>query len=533
MIKITVDNNKGFEWTHNDNIFFKGYFYDTNNKLFQGIEVIEYFRSIKTKQEFIKKVKAINGSFLIILKINDIALVAVDRIRSIPIFIYQSGTNIHISDDIRIFRSQYNDIDSDALAIEQIRLSGYTLGNRTGLKNVKQLCSGEYCIVNGNEINIRKYYVHWHGNYLKLNSEQIKERLNIISDNVFSRLINSADGRQIVVPLSGGYDSRYIVCWLKKLGYENVCCFTYGNRNNIEARVSKRVAETLGYKWYCVDYSMYTWRNVFGDEWNGFFKYAGQLSQLPHEQDLYAVKYLVDAGIIEKNAIVVPGYCGDVLGGSFLYPPNKVVDYTIKDLLNKIKKRHFCYSYNWEDGIVQSILDSFCLNKINCLDEYNNIHEEWLAENRWSKYIVNAVRGYEYQGLTWRLPFWDNELVEFWYRIPNEIRQSGIYDSFLLDGIFKKYQIDIKKPNKGHALRYCITKTIKKLLEFTIGANTLKFILGKFYEKKNKDPFHYLYLQEILERDVLIREYTFNENTINSLIALYYLLRVENIPIEY
>ena len=529
MLKISVSNNKGFEWVHNDNIYFKGYFYDLKDNLLQGTEALEYFSQINSVEDFEKGVRNINGSFVVIMELANTVLAAVDRIRSIQIFIYKAHGVVNISDDIYQLCSLYNLKNYDNLGMEQMRLSGYTLGNRTGIESIKQLCAGEYCIIESGDAIIKKYYVHLHGNYDDINEQEIKEHLNTISDNVFSRLVKSVNGRQIVVPLSGGYDSRYIVCWLKKIGYENVCCFTYGNKNNIEAQVSKKVAETLGYEWHCVEYSYDTWKDVFTPKWEEFFKYAGQLSQVPHHQDIYAVKYLVDNGIIEKNAVVVPGYCGDVLGGSFLYPPNKVVDYTIKDLLNKIKKRHFCYSYNWEDGIVQSILDSFYLNKINCLDEYNNTHEEWLAENRWSKYIVNAVRGYEYQGLTWRLPFWDNELVEFWYKIPNEIRQRKLYDDFLLDGIFEQYGVSMRKPQERGSIANAIVKICKKALISVLGYRVLKLFRKKIYDLKNEDAFYFLCIPELLEKDNLINAQDYNGEKINSLVALYYLLRVEKI----
>jgi asparagine synthase (glutamine-hydrolysing) len=58
-----------------------------------------------------------------------------------------------------------------------------------------------------------------------------------------------------VVPLSGGLDSRIIVAMLKRLGVEDVICFTYGKKGNREAEISRQVAEALGYRWYFVEYT--------------------------------------------------------------------------------------------------------------------------------------------------------------------------------------------------------------------------------------------------------------------------------------
>ena len=529
MVKISVSNNKGFEWVHNDTIYFKGYFYDLKDNLLQGTEALEYFSQINSVQDFEKRVRNINGSFVVIMKLANTVLAAVDRIRSIPIFIYRAHGIVHISDDIYQLCSLYSLIKYDNLGIEQMRLSGYTIGNRTGIESIKQLCAGEYCIIESSDAIIKKYYVHLHGNYVDINEQEIKEHLNTISDNVFSRLVKSVNGRQIIVPLSGGYDSRYIVCWLKKIGYENVCCFTYGNKNNIEAQVSKKVAETLGYEWHCVEYSYDTWKDVFTPKWEEFFKYAGQLSQVPHHQDIYAVKYLVDNGIIEKNAVVVPGYCGDGLGGSFLYKEDQVQSCTFEDLLNKILERQFSYSYNWKSDLKKSIIDSLYSSRMDSLDDYNNIHEEWATINKWSKFVVNAVRGYEYQGLTWRLPFWDNELVEFWYKIPNEIRQRKLYDEFLLEGIFEQYGVSMRKPQERGSIANAIVKTCKKTLMSVLGYRVLKLLRKKVYDLKNEDAFYFMCIPELLEKDNLINAQDYNGEKTNSLVALYYLLRVEKI----
>jgi hypothetical protein len=48
--------------------------------------------------------------------------------------------------------------------------------------------------------------------------------------------------------------------------------------------------------------------------------------------------------------------------------------------------------------------------------------ELWDWQERQAKYIVNAVRLYEYWGYDWWLPLWDSEFVEFWHHVPLRLR---------------------------------------------------------------------------------------------------------------
>src|SRR5690606_32958713 len=126
----------------------------------------------------------------------------------------------------------------------------------------------------------------------------------------FQKLINHANGRQIVVPLSGGYDSRLIVSILKELGYSNVICFSYGIKGNLEAEYSKKIAESLGYKWIFVEYTDNKWK----ENWNTdlskeYVEFASNKTSLPHVQDWIAVLELKANNLVNSNAIFVPGHC--------------------------------------------------------------------------------------------------------------------------------------------------------------------------------------------------------------------------------
>lgn len=43
-------------------------------------------------------------------------------------------------------------------------------------------------------------------------------------------------------------------------------------------------------------------------------------------------------------------------------------------------------------------------------------------QERQSKFIANSVKCYEYFGFEWRIPLWDNEIADYWMRVPARCR---------------------------------------------------------------------------------------------------------------
>lgn len=93
-----------------------------------------------------------------------------------------------------------------------------------------------------------------------LNEVQWADKLLEVLLQATKRLVAYAQGRPIVIPLSGGWDSRTIALALKKVGYEPLIAFSYGKPKNAEAEVSRDVASQLGIPWLFAEYSLSTWR---------------------------------------------------------------------------------------------------------------------------------------------------------------------------------------------------------------------------------------------------------------------------------
>ena len=531
MLELILTNNRAFPWQRAGNVWAKGYVFAPDGRQFADADLPEYFAGIETEWDFVRRVREANGSFCVIVKTAAGYQVAVDRLRSMLMFVAEHNGEILIGDDANVLREklQIDQSDLDELKVEELRQSGYTVGSHTIYKSIAQLQGGEYAVVMDKDFSIRYYYEHTHGNFMEVSKDEAFRRLDGISERMFRRLVDSVGGRQIVVPLSGGYDSRYIVAWLKKLRYENVYCFTYGRSDSFEVQISQQVAEKLDYKWHFVEYTDETWQSIFTDEWREFYGYSGQLSQLPHVQDIYAIKTLLEQGIIHKDSVVVPGYCGDVLGGSFLVDDELTVDISKRGLAKSIRASHFNFMKKSDltEAVITDIQNSIS-DSVATLDSFNGAMEKWLTTHRWSKFIVNALRGYDYFGLEWRMPLWDNELMEFWYRVPNEHRGKNTwYDEYLLNGIFKEYGIDFIKKNAviGNNEVFSVLRKIKNSMKKVLPIPMVD-ALQRFVFKKENDFNHFSSIITKLktgEPQLIGVEEMVDSQNVNAILVLRYL----------
>lgn len=472
-MRIILTNNSGFKWFIRNEIHVKGSFFTEDNHYYEGKKLLEYFEGIVNEVDFRNRILHANGNFAVVVRVGNTIYAAVDRLRSIPLFCSMERGGV-LSDRVDQIQNGINESLIDDAARAQFECCGYVIGDRTTIKNVWQIQAGEYCIIeiSSGTPRIERYFLHEHKEFIEESEEFFFDRLTTVSQNVFHRLIQSASDRTLVVPLSGGYDSRYIVVMLKQLGYENVLCYTYGKKGSAEVKISRRVANKLGYKWQYIPYSREAWLSVVGTAIPNFFRYAFNWESLPCIQEFYALYCLKKQKLVNSNTIVVPGYCGDLLGGSYLLndkefqknqlSSNGLVEYISKKHFNSLSKQNNSYLPQMKQQI-QHELSYY--RDIESKETLVSANEAWFTRNKVAKYVVNAVRLYEYFGYEWRLPLWDNELIEFWYRIPIKYRvNKQLYDSFLFQRLFKPYLVDMENPvNKTQHVPFW-RKTIKQIL---------------------------------------------------------------------
>jgi asparagine synthase (glutamine-hydrolysing) len=377
------------------------------------------------------------GGFFSLVRCQGTRVVAaVDRVRSFPLFYGENAGAVFLGDDAEWIRQQLRDHAMDPVARDEFRLTGYVTGGDTLYPRVKQLQAGELLIVDlandDSALRAHRYFRYSHAEPDAWDEEKLRDGFDAAATTAIRRLIEYACGRQIVIPLSGGYDSRLIATLLCRLGYRNVLAFTYGIPGNKEAAYSRQVAHSLGVPWHFVEYGNRQWRDAWNtEERRQYQRWASGWCSLPHIQDWAAVRMLRDTGLIEPDCVFAPGHtCCRRHIGVVDIPGSAGPDtpFGIDVLVERILRNHYARSTGrfgpraefgkWKDRIVNRLE----CDRVASPVELASAHEKWEWQERQTKFIGNAVRVYEFFDCRWWLPLWDTDFMRYWQGMPLALR---------------------------------------------------------------------------------------------------------------
>ena len=219
---------------------FNGYFW-YQDKLYKDLPK-DFFPQEYNPEIYSSILKELNGCFRIVVHSDNYIFAAVDRIRSLPLFFCQKGKELFISTDAFELKKHLINPEFDPLTFTEFLLTTHTCHNDTLYPEIKQLEAGQYLIWHKSEarLELRDYYIYQH---LFEPIENPIEAMDEMHQHIIQRLIDSAHNRTLVIPLSGGYDSRNIAYMLKRADYKNVICFTYGKPYDGDCSTSRKVAK--------------------------------------------------------------------------------------------------------------------------------------------------------------------------------------------------------------------------------------------------------------------------------------------------
>jgi asparagine synthase (glutamine-hydrolysing) len=386
-------------------------------------------------EDLVATLKRLNGFYAWVTEGSGVLMAGVDHVRSYPLFYGQKNGLLLLSDDADWVRQRVGDTEMDEVAREEFQLTGYVTGQETLFPNVKQLQAGECLIAmetpQGLYLQTFRYYLFEHIEPEHYDEATLREELDVLAMQSIQRLLDFAGGRQIVVPLSGGFDSRLIVALLKRAGHTNVLTFTYGVKGNRESAYSQRVAEALGFRWHFEEYTQELWRNAWqsDDRWE-YQQWSSGWSSLPHIQDWLAVRLMKQCGMLPTDCVFAPGHSGDFVAGSHI-PQDAFTkpSFRTRDVYRKILNEHYLLapmktSKKQESFWTRRIETRLQRKDVSSASEYADAVECWDWQERQAKFICNSVRVYESFGYGWWMPLWDARFMQFWEKIPLILRRQ-------------------------------------------------------------------------------------------------------------
>lgn len=448
-----------FQWSQHENIHFIGYCFNQSGQLFQKAE--DWAKSSMAQQ-----IEESLGSFAAIELLDNQVTIWMDTAAAFPLFYKINNNIITISHTPSAEESTWSD---DVEAYTRIYC---TEGENTLLTEWESILAGHKLVINldSGEIQQTRYFDHFVSKKRKLDSD-FEDEFVTITQNWAKQIIEYAAGKQIWVPLSGGYDCRLLLSALIQAGAPNLHSYTYGRADSPEIQMAQQVAEKLEFSWYFIPYDEKAFENFFTDNWKEYALQNHHFQAVPHEQDYFALLDLSKKGILEPDFIAITGHCGEIPAGSVLKSyPIQTADYITEK-----------YSYKPQYYIQDSSIEPW------------DAFHQWLSENRLSKFIVNSLRLFEYFGGKWMLPMWHRDFMELFYSLEFQERWE---EKAYIDLSFKHYfiplGIDFRKP-KGDTIS--ASKTYKDYIKAILPKKIVREIRLRNMGNPIADPcnLHVLY----------------------------------------
>ena len=199
-----------------------------------------------TRQQPERLVETIDGSFNVVvadLKARNLRL-GNDRFGHRQLYLLDTDDIFMFATEIKALMA-YDRFDRslDQHAIFDYFNYTYPLTDRTFFKHVKLLAGGHQVAVDSTGVRTQPYWTYAFGEVSSATVPELIEEVDGIYRDHIKRVIGPAD--ELVLPLSGGLDSRFIAAHVVQLG-KTPRLFSHGARGCNEEKIARRVGKTLG-----------------------------------------------------------------------------------------------------------------------------------------------------------------------------------------------------------------------------------------------------------------------------------------------
>lgn len=481
-MKIYFTKNKGYTALNINGSSFRGYIQtDNDNKVMRGEEALKYFASSESFDDFIGRLRACDGCFSVAVTKGARVWAAVDKARSMPIY-YASDLSM-ISDSGELIRREkcIAPEDTDPIRMLELFVSRFVAHCRTVYDDISQVELGHAIEISEGRLKDAPYFIHTNARR-EMTRDEAMTLLEEETDRMITRMLEVVNGRPIVISLSGGYDSRFLACSLKRYGVNNVACYTYGGGGSFEIPYAKRVADALGYKWHFVEYTPSDQKALIPELAGDYLDYCNEHDYGAYLQNFTAMKKLHEAHAIPDDAVMITGLCHDSPSG--VYIPSRAgaeaygldTDGAIQHILNKRFRRTYrqrklgfsAITQQVEEQITQELRDSITSLGLDVQDwqTFNGVLDSIQTGYEHSRCYLNMNKVHEFFGHEWLLPCWDKGLLKFWYSMPVELRyKQSLYEEYVTGRLGSRFGLTHKK---------LLTQSRSSLKEF-------KRLAGRFF----------------------------------------------------
>jgi len=386
----------------------------------------------------------------------------------------RSEQSIVISDDVfYILELLKEPITINGEALASFLEFGRVLGGRTLVRGIDLLDAGLILRVDEDGISLKPGF-HYGGQQVVLKShEELEEEFISIAFEVFKEYIEAIrrENALVVVPLSAGVDSRFVLSMIHTLGYKNVKTVTYGLKD-VEYPVARKIAKTLGYENVFIEYTWNLWRRYLKSMLN-YMVWASQLYLAPNIQEFISTGEIARTICSEasrhcSNAVFVTGDISDVIAGKISPPTWLSKTSSIENFLNFVWETHSlfelcgkCRDFFVKKALLRSIeeIETYLVGKEKRID-FARLYEIFHWREGVFKYISSMRLSHIYYGFKFIAPLWDGRIIRFLSSIPWRFKyKTNFYRRTLRKHLFEPLGITLEDPTKR-------VSPVKRMLSF-------------------------------------------------------------------
>jgi len=396
-----------------------------NDELLTGEDLIDVFLK-PNNQDCSETAKKINGFYSFVIDTPNLIKIVSDHVGSVPLFynLLESSSGyeqVVVSDCFHTLLSNCSDDSVPKLRELEFRMSTMIAGDNTLLNSIKKTEPGTVLYIDKDEKQVYKsqYYVFRNNPDPQPTDSKLYSRWLETMHDSFNRILNSLDGRQIVIGLSGGYDSRLIVMMLDLLDYDNVVMYTWDKDEDVNA--AKTIATNTDYDWFCMNITDKMYREFWDSSERERITKCLSFSGMQYPGQGRVITQNILDSIIDDDAVWFFGH--QLFAGGKFSPITSIHSSDVEEAVEGIFEYHF-KNYSYEEKEVNSI-KSEIRNYISekSYPEGNSFEtiERWYWYNRIPNKFIRNSRFFKCD--VW-YPLLDKEICEFWNFIQDEKRYN-------------------------------------------------------------------------------------------------------------
>lgn len=435
----------------------EGVAFDTKDCLLRGQTLSKHFSSFCDLEGFAECCNRLNGSWRAVLNRPCGVYLAVDHRTTYSLYYRLVGGELFVSDNgFDLLLPQETTVCPDWE--EEVFFSrwGFTSFSNTLHPHIKRVEAGcAVCISSSGEEFVSRYDTGFcllpEKKLLDYNSA--KREVAQAIDKAMERMCRVVEGEHLLLPLTGGRDSRMIAVALKLNGIQEVECFSYGRDCSIPDAVKAGVvARRLGFPHRFLsslppEYGESSYTE--DPEAMRFLRYVSGLGS-----GYFFAEYYPALLLSQENEgrlpTVLPGHNGDILGGDNLF-------YSIfLRAANKAEFIRFLSRHESGNRLLSRQENRLLLSRLESIiatypEGLETVEYFEMFRNREiaAKYYINSSRSWQYFGFPVWMPFLDRNLINLMHSLPLEYRWCKRLYEEVTDEYFRRCDVSLPSDTRS------------------------------------------------------------------------------------